>query len=89
MEELIGEIASEHGLSRRQTGDIIKAFFGKAADTLSEGSHVRIAGFGMFKVQTQAPRKGRNPRTGEIIDIPSRNKVTFKAADAVNAKVND
>ena len=57
------------GLNKRESKDMIDAFFDLVADSLVEGNDVKISGFGNFQIRTKAPRPGRNPRTGESIPI--------------------
>ena len=68
------------GLNKRESKDMIDAFFDLMADRLVEGEDVKISGFGNFQIRTTAPRPGRNPRTGEAITIDARRVVTFHAS---------
>ena len=68
------------GLNKRESKDMIDAFFDLIADSLVEGQDVKISGFGNFQIRTKAPRPGRNPRTGEAIPIEARRAVTFHAS---------
>jgi integration host factor subunit alpha len=58
------------GLNKRESKDMIDAFFDLISDSLVEGNDVKISGFGNFQIRTKAPRPGRNPRTGEAIPDP-------------------
>lgn len=75
--ELIAEVAKRTGTSRAATKRTIDAFLDEVLDTMREGARLPIEGFGTFEVVTRGARKGRNPRTGEEIDIPERPKVKF------------
>lgn len=68
------------GLNKRESKDMIDAFFDLVSDSLVDGKDVRISGFGNFQIRTKAPRPGRNPRTGEAIPIQARRVVTFHAS---------
>jgi integration host factor subunit alpha len=68
------------GLNKRESKDMIDAFFDLVSDSLVEGNDVKISGFGNFQIRTKAPRPGRNPRTGEAIPIQARRVVTFHAS---------
>jgi integration host factor subunit alpha len=68
------------GLSKRESKELIDAFFELIAHNLVEGVDVRISGFGNFQIRTKAPRPGRNPRTGELIPIDARRVATFHAS---------
>lgn len=65
------------GLNKRESKDMVDAFFDLIAARLIEGVDVRISGFGNFEIRTKAPRPGRNPRTGEAIPIDARRVVVF------------
>ncbi len=68
------------GLNKRESKDMIDAFFDLVADRLVNGEDVKISGFGNFQIRTKAARPGRNPRTGELIPIEARRVVTFHAS---------
>ena len=68
------------GLNKRESKDMIDAFFDLIAQSLVDGVDVKISGFGNFQIRTKAPRPGRNPRTGEAIPIEARRAVTFDAS---------
>lgn len=77
------------GLNKRESKEMIDAFFDLITDSLVEGGDVKISGFGNFQIRTKAARPGRNPRTGEPVAIEARRVVTFHASpklkDAVQA----
>ncbi|QHJ01696.1 integration host factor subunit alpha [Xylophilus rhododendri] len=68
------------GLNKRESKDMVDAFFELICSSLIEGQDVKISGFGNFQIRTKAPRPGRNPRTGESIPIEARRVVTFHAS---------
>ena len=75
------------GLNKRESKDMIEAFFDLIGDCLIEGQDVRISGFGNFLIRTKAPRPGRNPRTGEAIPIEARRVATFHASHKLKEKI--
>ncbi|MFG6449042.1 integration host factor subunit alpha [Roseateles sp. BYS180W] len=79
------------GLNKRESKDMVEAFFTLLHDHLAQGQDVKLSGFGNFNIRRKAPRPGRNPRTGESIPIKARHVVTFHASqklkDAVQAPV--
>lgn len=77
------------GLNKRESKDMIDAFFDLIADSLVEGDDVKISGFGNFQIRTKAPRPGRNPRTGEAIPIQARRVVTFHASHKLKEQIQD
>ena len=68
------------GLNKRESKDMVEAFFNLIHGTLVSGADVKMSGFGNFNIRRKAPRPGRNPRTGEAIPIKARNVVTFHAS---------
>ena len=68
------------GLNKRESKDMVEAFFDIVNATLVAGQDVKLSGFGNFTIRRKAPRPGRNPRTGEAIPIKARNVVTFHAS---------
>jgi integration host factor subunit alpha len=75
------------GLNKRESKDMVEAFFEIVQGTLVEGRDVKLSGYGNFNIRRKAPRPGRNPRTGEAIPIDARNVVTFHASHKLKAIV--
>ena len=85
------------GLNKRESKDMVDAFFDLITESLVRGEDVKISGFGNFQIRTKAPRPGRNPRTGEPVAIEARRVATFHASpklkdavqsgDAINGSV--
>lgn len=75
------------GLNKRESKDMIDAFFDLIGDRLIEGEDVKISGFGNFQIRTKAPRPGRNPRTGELIPIEARRVATFHASNKLKGLI--
>ena len=65
-------------ITRKNTEAIVTSVFSAITDTLKEGGEVGITGFGAFKVKEAAARTGRNPQTGDTINIPAKKKPSFK-----------
>lgn len=76
------------GLSAQQSAKIVDVVFDHVVDTLKKGEEVKIAGFATLAIKKQAARKGRNPATGETIEIAARSKVRFTPAKALKDAVN-
>ena len=68
------------GLNKRESKDMIDAFYDLIGALLVAGDDVKLSGFGNFQMRIKAPRPGRNPRTGELIPIAARRVVTFHAS---------
>ncbi|HKK88975.1 MAG TPA: HU family DNA-binding protein [Saprospiraceae bacterium] len=77
--ELISNVADKAGLTKAQAGDALNAVLDNISGALSDGDKVTLIGFGTFSINRRNARKGRNPRTNEVIDIPAKNIVKFKA----------
>lgn len=75
------------GLNKRESKDMVDAFFDIVQGTLEEGQEVKLSGYGNFNIRHKAPRPGRNPRTGESIPIKARQVVTFHASQKLKAIV--
>lgn len=78
--ELAELLFEKLGLNKRESKDMVEAFFEIVHDTLVSGDDVKLSGFGNFNIRRKASRPGRNPRTGEAIPIKARNVVTFHAS---------
>lgn len=77
------------GLNKRESKDMVDAFFNLVSASLVDGQDVKITGFGNFQIRTKAPRPGRNPRTGEAIPIDARRVVTFHASQKLKEQIQD
>jgi integration host factor subunit alpha len=75
------------GLNKRESKDMVEAFFDILHHALVEGQDIKLSGFGNFNIRRKAPRPGRNPRTGEAIPITARNVVTFHASHKLKSLV--
>ena len=86
--ELIDAVASSAGLSRADATKAVDGVLDAITSTLSGGGGVSLVGFGTFSVKARAARMGRNPRTGEAIQIKASNVPGFKAGKALKDAVN-
>ncbi|MBO9680882.1 MAG: integration host factor subunit alpha [Acidovorax sp.] len=77
------------GLNKRESKDMIDAFFDLISQSLVDGKDVKLSGFGNFQIRIKAPRPGRNPRTGEAIPIQARRVVTFHASSKLKEQIQD
>ena len=84
----LADLLFEHiGLNKRESKDMVDAFFDLIVESLVQGDDVKISGFGNFQIRTKAPRPGRNPRTGEAIPIGARRVVTFHASHKLKEQI--
>ena len=86
--ELIAKVAENAGLTKKDAEKAINAVFSSIEQALVGGDKVQMIGFGTFEVKERAARKGRNPQTGNEIDIPASKNPVFKAGKALKDAVN-
>jgi DNA-binding protein HU-beta len=77
--EFVDQIADRAGLSKKDAGDAVDAFLETIEDALKRGSDVSFSGFGKFSVSQRGAREGRNPATGDKIQIPASRVPKFTA----------
>jgi len=77
--ELIEEVSNKTGITKKETGNVIDALTNTIQKTLSKEEKVTLVGFGTFQVMQRKARRGRNPQTGEEIQIPAKKVPKFKA----------
>ena len=80
LKDLAAGIAERHGLTKKQADTLIADLFSRMVDHLKAGERLRIGGLGIIEVKDRAARMGRNPATGEAIQIKASRKVAFRAA---------
>ncbi len=87
--ELIGRIAKKlDGYTLKQTQIIVESFFDALTEALRRGEKIEIRGFGSFRVKSRRPRQGRNPKTGQKVDVPEKRVVHFKASKELLSQLN-
>lgn len=86
--ELIDAVAASADLSKAAATRAVDAMLDTVTDTLKKGEQVTLVGFGTFEVRARAARTGRNPQTGETINIKASNSPAFKAGKALKDAVN-
>ena len=86
--ELITHIADEHSITKIEAEKVIDRFTGSIISALSKGNEISLMGFGNFSVSKVAARAGRNPRTGETIEIAAYNQPRFKVGQKLKNAVN-
>ena len=82
-QELIDVVSEKAGLTKKDTGAVVDVILESIADSLKRGEKVALVGFGTFEAKTRKAREGRNPATGETIQIPARTVPSFKAGRAL------
>jgi integration host factor subunit alpha len=86
--QIIEEIRTKNGLTRKQSTETVEAFLETIKKTLESDEDVLISGFGKFSVKYKAERKGRNPATGEDMMLAPRKVVTFRCSGKLRDKIN-
>lgn len=85
--DLIAAVAETAALSKGDAGKVVDAVFDTITSSLKGGDEVRLVGFGTFSVAHREASTGRNPRTGEAIDLPASNQPKFKAGKGLKDAV--
>lgn len=86
---LVNDVATATGLSKKQASEAINALLSSIKANLAAGEKVQLIGFGTFEVRERAARKGRNPQTGEEIEIPATKAPAFKPGKGLKNAVKD
>jgi DNA-binding protein HU-beta len=86
--DLIDAVSNETGLSKADASRAVESVFSVLTDALKNGEQVSLVGFGAFTVKTRAARTGRNPRTGDTMQIPASKVPGFRAGKALKDAVN-
>ena len=87
--EIVRTISEEIGLTQLQTKDIVQKTFNAIVEALVEEGRIELRNFGVFEVKRRAPRKARNPRTGDKVFVPEKYVVTFKPGKEMEERVRE
>lgn len=85
--EIVKAISDEIGMTQLKTKEIVQKTFDAIVETLIQERRIELRNFGVFEVKKRAPRKARNPRTGEKVFVPEKFVVTFKPGKEMEEKV--
>jgi len=86
--EIVTNLYEKLGFSRRECANIVDSFFESIKKTLAQGENVKISGFGNFIVKQKKARRGRNPQTGEEIEISERKVLNFRLSQVLKDEIN-
>ncbi|MHA7880650.1 MAG: HU family DNA-binding protein [Saccharospirillum sp.] len=86
--ELAAAIADKADISKEKANEVLNAMLDQIASTVAKKESVTLVGFGTFEARSRAARTGKNPQTGESIQIPASNTVAFKPGKALKDAVN-
>jgi integration host factor subunit alpha len=87
--EIVTNVYEKLGFSKRECADIVDKFFEVIKETLSDGENVKISGFGNFIVKQKKARRGRNPQTGDEIEIAKRKVLNYRLSQVLKDAIND
>ena len=86
--DIVETIYEKIGFSRKESAEIVDLVFNLIKETLETGDKIKISGFGNFVVREKQSRKGRNPQTGQEIQISARRVLTFKPSQVLRKALN-
>ena len=86
--ELIQQVADDANLTKTQTQEAVKALLKTIMKVVADGDKVTLVGFGTFESKERSAREGRNPKTGETVQIPAATVPTFSAGKTFREAVN-
>jgi integration host factor subunit alpha len=86
--DLVEAVHTKVGFSKKESADVVELIFDSLKETLEHGERIKISGFGNFEVRDKRSRVGRNPQTGDVIEITARRVLTFKPSQVLKAALN-
>ena len=86
--QLTDALAQKTNMTKKDAAEAVNAIIDVIAEALAAGDDVKVTGFGSFEVKSRAARVGRNPKTGEAVQIPASKYVAFSAGSLLKDKVN-
>src|SRR3989338_7772237 len=86
--DIVESLYQKIGFSKKEAADLVELVFDTVKDALGKGQKIKISGFGNFVVREKRARVGRNPQTGQSIEISSRRVLTFRPSQVLRTDVN-
>jgi nucleoid DNA-binding protein len=86
-QDIVEDISLRTGLTKKEVGEALELFLQQISQSLVDGQHLEIRGFGTFKVTERKARMARNPRTGEAVPVPARRVPVFKVSKMLKDRV--
>ena len=85
--DIVEKVYREAGFSKKEATELVECIFKSIKETLSRGEKVKISGFGNFSIRDKKTRMGRNPQTGQAMEISARRVITFKPSQVLKEDV--
>jgi len=86
--DIVENIYEKVGISKKETASVVQTIFDTIKETLESEENVKVSGFGNFVIRNKRARRGRNPQTGEEIEISARKVITFKPSNVLKDLIN-
>ncbi len=86
--DIVDSLHEKVGVSKKDAADLVELVFDTLKASIAEGSKIKISGFGNFVVRSKRARVGRNPQTGQSIEISARRVLTFRPSQVLRSEVN-
>ncbi len=86
--DIVESVYNKVGFSKKESAEIVELVFATMKETLEQGEKIKISGFGNFIVREKNARIGRNPQTGEVIEISARRVLTFRPSQVLKSALN-
>jgi integration host factor subunit alpha len=87
--DLVEKISLMTTFTKNESSELVERVFDVVKSTLEAGENIKISGFGNFELKDKASRRGRNPKTGEVIEITPRRVLTFKPSQILKKSINE
>lgn len=87
-EDLVASVYNKTGMSKSESRFVVETLFDIMKETLESGEEILISGFGKFRVKEKKERRGRNPQTGEDLQLRARRVLVFKSSRVLRKKIN-
>jgi len=86
-QDMVKTIANRLGLTQVETKEVVQCTLDTIVEAICTQGGIELRNFGVFKIKNRAPRKARNPRTGEKIEVPGKKVITFKPGKYIHEKI--
>lgn len=87
--DLVESVAREIGVSKKESEMVVNTFLESIIDSLNRNEGVELRGFGSFRIRERGPRTGRNPRTGDSVEVEAKRVPYFKVGKQLKERIND